>query len=251
VLEKVLKVSFEDCPVPTLAPGCTEALIQIKQTGICGSDVHYYSHGSIGKFVVTSLMVLGHESSGVVVAVGSGCKSLKVGDRVPLEQGVPCRQCTACKVGVYNICADMAFATTPPFDGTLCKYYKLAEDFCYKLPADISYEEGALIEPLAVAVHICRQATIIPGSTVVVFGAGPVGLLCAAVARSFGAISLVASKKVNLRRFIMGRYKFLDAEQAFKDVRSSIPGLIKVLIQGPVSRGANSVEEDTMVPVTT
>jgi D-xylulose reductase len=137
-------------------------------------------------------MVLGHESAGVVYKVGSKVKSLKFGDRVAMEPGVPCRRCERCKEGFYNLCPDMAFAATPPYDGTLAKYYTLPEDFCYKLPEVVSLEEGALIEPTAVAVHICRQGNVKFGQSVVVFGAGPVGLLCCAVAKALGATKIVS-----------------------------------------------------------
>jgi D-xylulose reductase len=137
-------------------------------------------------------MVLGHESSGTIVSVGSAVTTLTPGDAVAMEPGVPCRRCTRCKEGKYNLCAKMAFAATPPFDGTLAKYYLLAEDFCYKLPAGMSMEEGALVEPLAVAVHITKQASIRQGDAVIVFGAGPVGLLCCAVARVMGAAKVIA-----------------------------------------------------------
>jgi D-xylulose reductase len=137
-------------------------------------------------------MVLGHESSGIVTAVGDAVKTLKVGDRVAMEPGVPCRRCVRCKEGKYNLCPDMAFAATPPYDGTLAKYYSLPEDFCFKLPENVSLEEGALVEPLSVGVHIVKQGGVVPGSSVVVFGAGPVGLLCMAVARAFGATKIVA-----------------------------------------------------------
>ena len=137
-------------------------------------------------------MVLGHESAGTVAAIGSSVKTLKVGDRVAMEPGVPCRRCARCKEGTYNLCADMAFAATPPYDGTLARYYALPEDYCYILPAHMSLEEGALIEPTAVAVHICKQGAVGPGDSVVVFGAGPVGLLCCAVARAFGATKVVS-----------------------------------------------------------
>ena len=79
-------------------------------------------------------MVLGHESSGIIAEVGDKVKSVKVGDRVAMEPGIPCRRCVRCKEGKYNLCVDMAFAATPPYDGTLAKYYILPEDFCYKLP---------------------------------------------------------------------------------------------------------------------
>lgn len=137
-------------------------------------------------------MVLGHESSGTIVRIGASVTTLEPGDPVAMEPGVPCRRCIRCKEGKYNLCADMAFAATPPYDGTLAKYYILPEDFCYKLPPQMNLEEGALIEPLAVAVHITKQASLQPGASVIVFGAGPVGLLCCAVARHFGATKIIA-----------------------------------------------------------
>jgi D-xylulose reductase len=137
-------------------------------------------------------MVLGHESAGIVVAVGSSVTSLRPGDRVAMEPGIPCRRCVRCKDGHYNLCPAMAFAATPPYDGTLAAYYSLPEDLCYKLPENMTLEEGALIEPTAVAVHISKQANIRPGDSVVVFGAGPVGLLCCAVAKAYGATKVVS-----------------------------------------------------------
>lgn len=209
VLEGIKQVKFEDRPIPELVDP-HDVLINVKYTGVCGSDVsgqtethrvtrgtdeirqvHYWEHGAIGDFVVKEPMVLGHESSGVVVKVGSAVKTLKPGDRVAMEPGVPCRRCDPCKSGRYNLCIRMAFAATPPIDGTLAKYYRLPEDFCYKLPDSMTLQEGALIEPLSVAVHVARQGDIRPGNSVVVFGAGPVGLLCGAVARAFGASKVV------------------------------------------------------------
>jgi len=137
-------------------------------------------------------MVLGHESAGTVVEVGDAVKTVKVGDRIAIEPGTPCRHCTPCLAGHYNLCDDMRFAATPPYDGTLAGFYSAPADFCYKLPEHISLQEGALVEPLAVGVHIVKQAEIKPGSSVVVMGAGPVGLLCCAVAKAFGASTIVA-----------------------------------------------------------
>jgi D-xylulose reductase len=137
-------------------------------------------------------MVLGHESSGTIVSVGSLVRTLRPGDPVAMEPGVPCRRCIRCKEGKYNLCPEMKFAATPPYHGTLARYYVLPEDFCCKLPEGVSLEEGALIEPLAVAVHITKQAGVRHGDSVVVFGAGPVGLLCCAVAREFGASKVIA-----------------------------------------------------------
>lgn len=191
VLRGIKDVTFEERPIPKLT-NPHDVLLQVNFTGICGSDVHYWQHGRIGHYVVHDPMVLGHESAGTVLEAGSSVKTLKKGDRVAMEPGIPCRRCVRCKEGKYNLCFDMAFAATPPYDGTLAKYYILPEDFCYKLPDHVSLEEGALLEPLAVGVHITKQANIQQGDSVVVFGAGPVGLLVAAVARAFGAKKIVA-----------------------------------------------------------
>jgi threonine dehydrogenase-like Zn-dependent dehydrogenase len=109
-----------------------EVLVAIKTVGICGSDVHYWTHGRIGDFIVKSPMVLGHESSGVVAEVGSAVTHLKKGDRITLEPGIPCRLCEYCKGGRYNLCPDVKFMATPPVDGSLANFFTHPADFCYK-----------------------------------------------------------------------------------------------------------------------
>lgn len=191
MLKKPHEVTYEERPKPTLRDD-HDVLVAVNYTGICGSDVHYWHHGAIGHFVVKDPMVLGHESSGTIVQVGSKVTNLQPGDRVAIEPGYGCRRCTACRAGKYNLCPDMIFAATPPHDGTLAGFWVSPNDFCYKLPDNVSLQEGALIEPLAVAVHIVKQAEVKPGNSVVVMGAGPVGLLCAAVAKSYGASKVVS-----------------------------------------------------------
>ncbi|KAL2113016.1 hypothetical protein VUR80DRAFT_5613 [Thermomyces stellatus] len=191
ILNKPLSLTFEERPVPALKTP-HDVLVAINYTGICGSDVHYWLHGAIGHFVVRDPMVLGHESAGTVVSVGEAVTSLKPGDRVALEPGYPCRRCANCMGGRYNLCPEMAFAATPPYDGTLTGFWTAPADFCFKLPDNVSLQEGAMVEPLAVAVHIVKQGGVRPGDSVVVMGAGPVGLLCAAVAKAFGASKVVS-----------------------------------------------------------
>lgn len=192
VLNKVNDITFESYVSPEIIEP-TDVIVEVKKTGICGSDIHYYAHGAIGKFVLKSPMVLGHESSGIVSAVGDGVTTLKVGDKVAIEPGVPSRFSDEYKSGHYNLCPHMVFAATPNTEGgvnhpgTLCKYYKSPEDFLVKLPDHVSLELGALVEPLTVGVHAARLGSVKFGDAVVVFGAGPVGLLAAAVASKFGA----------------------------------------------------------------
>lgn len=191
VLNKPHDVTFAERPKPTLQSP-HDVIVAVNYTGICGSDVHYWNHGCIGHFVVKDPMVLGHESAGTVVQAGSEVTDLKPGDRVAIEPGYGCRRCTDCRAGKYNLCEKMRFAATPPYDGTLTGLWSSPADFCYKLPESVSLQEGALIEPLAVAVHIVKQACVQPGQSVVVMGAGPVGLLCAAVAKAYGASKVVS-----------------------------------------------------------
>lgn len=189
VLYKKDDLRLEQRPIPE--PGDNDVQIQMHSVGICGSDVHYWARGAIGNFVVREPMVLGHESSGKVVKVGKNVKHLKPGDRVAIEPGVPCRFCDFCKGGRYNLCPDVFFCATPPHHGTLTRFYTHAADFCYKLPEHVSFEEAALLEPLSVAVHACRRARLQIGQTVLICGAGPIGLVCLLTAKAMGASKVV------------------------------------------------------------
>lgn len=144
-------------------------------------------------------MVLGHESSGIIVEVGAKVTHLKAGDRVAMEPGVPCRRCEFCKKGSYHLCGDMIFAATPPFDGTLAKYYINASDFCFKVPDSMDLEEAAMVEPVSVAVAIGKTGDIRAGQTVVVMGCGPIGLLCQAVAKQWGVKKVIGVDIVQSR----------------------------------------------------
>ncbi|RWA06528.1 hypothetical protein EKO27_g8577 [Xylaria grammica] len=190
VLQSIKNVSFENREVPKLRDEY-DVRVHIEQTGICGSDVHYWQRGRIGDFILNSPIVLGHESAGTVVEVGSKVKNIGVGDRVAIEPGVPCRHCGYCRSGSYNLCPDTIFAATPPWDGTLQKYYVVAGDYCYHIPNHMSAEDGALVEPVAVAVQICKVADVRAGQTVLVFGCGPIGALCQAVAKAYGALKVI------------------------------------------------------------
>jgi len=156
-------------------------------------------------------MVLGHESSGILFKVGSGVRHVKPGDRVAMEPGVSCRKCEACRSGRYQLCPDMEFAATPPHDGTLTRFYRLPEDLVYRLPEHLSLEDGAMIEPLSVGVHsVFTQAKLQPTQSIAVFGCGPVGLLCMAVAKAIGASRIIAVDIVQSRLDFAESYAATD-----------------------------------------
>ena len=186
VLEKIDEIVMRDVGMPVLKEG--QVMIEMKSVGICGSDVHYWKHGRIGHFICDGPMVLGHECAGIVSEVGPGCSTLKVGDRVALEAGLPCEKCDICDAGKYNLCPDMAFFATPPVHGSLVKFLAHPEKWCFKIPDSMTLEEGAMCEPLSVGVYACEQkARVKKGSTVAIFGAGPIGMLTSLVANGLGA----------------------------------------------------------------
>ncbi len=197
ILKKVGVIQIEDVPMPT--PGPDEVLVKIKSVGICGSDLHYYLHGKIGAYIVEKPIVLGHEASGEVIALGKNVTRFKVGDRVTLEPGIPCRKCEFCKTGRYNLCPEVAFMATPPYDGAFTEYIVAPEDFTFKIPDTMSFDEAALMEPLAVGVYAAERSAMRPGMTAAVLGLGPIGMVVAQAAKAYGASRVIGTDVVDYR----------------------------------------------------
>ncbi len=185
LLMREREVAIEPAPVPQ--PGPQQVLIEVAAVGICGSDVHYYEHGRIADFVVRAPLVLGHEAAGTIRAVGSDVTDRTAGQRVAMEPQETCGRCAQCLAGRYNLCPQVKFFATPPVDGAFAQYVVLDSARAHPVPDSLSDEAAALIEPLSVAIWAARKARIEPGDRVLVTGAGPVGLLCADVARARGA----------------------------------------------------------------
>src|SRR5260370_34251916 len=178
-------IRVEERPLPHVR--AREVLVALRAVGVCGSDVHYYEHGRIGSFVIQKPLVLGHEPAGVIVDVGSEVSRRRIGARVAIEPGVPDGECEHCRAGHYNLCPNMVFFGTPPIDGAFAEYVTTHERFAHDLPANMTLEEGALIEPLSVALWACRRAHLHGGEHVLVTGARPVGILASDVAFALGA----------------------------------------------------------------
>lgn len=171
-------------------PKDDEVLVKLEYVGICGSDMHYYETGAIGRYIVHPPFVLGHECAGVVVETGKDVKNLKVGDKVALEPGKTCGKCEFCRKGLYNLCPDVEFFATPPYDGVFQEYVAHPEILSFKLPEQISTLEGALIEPLAVGFHAAVEGGAHIGQTGFVTGAGCIGL-CSMLAMKASGVSNV------------------------------------------------------------
>jgi D-xylulose reductase len=207
VLEEKLRLSLRDIDLTVeMKMGPRDVRIRIARVGICGSDVHYYKHGRIGPFVVEKPMVLGHEASGVVVAVGAEVKNLAPGDRVCMEPGIPDPTSRASLEGHYNLDPAVRFWATPPIHGCLTTEVVHPAAFTFKLPDHVSLAEGAMVEPFAVGLHAATRAQIKPGATAVVIGAGPIGVMTALAALAAGAGCVVVSDISAQKLAIAGQY---------------------------------------------
>jgi D-xylulose reductase len=190
VLERKGELSLRDIDLPE-SIGPHDVKIAIHTVGICGSDVHYYEYGAIGPFIVKAPMVLGHEAAGTVVEIGKQVKNLKQGDRVCMEPGIPDPNSRATQLGIYNLDPAVRFWATPPVHGCLTHYVVHPAAYTFKLPENVSFAEGAMVEPLAVGMHAAVKARIKPGDLAVVMGAGPIGIVTALAALAGGCSQVI------------------------------------------------------------
>lgn len=192
VLEKKDSLNIREIEVNEIMDE-QDVRIGIKCVGICGSDIGYYKNGAIGPFKVLAPMIMGHEASGEIIEVGNGVKDLKIGDRVCMEPGIPNLNSKAYKLGMYNLDPDVIFWATPPVHGVTRPSVVHPSSFCYKLPEKVSYEEGAIVEPLAIGIHASKKASIKPGDIAVVTGAGTIGLATVIAALGGGCSRVIVT----------------------------------------------------------
>lgn len=190
VVEKKGEIALRDIEVDeNLGPD--DVRIKIAVVGICASDVHYFTDGRIGKFIVNEPMILGHEASGTVLEVGSDVTHLSRGDRVCMEPGIPSSDSIETKTGHYNLDPKVRFWATPPVHGVLRESVVHPGSYTYKLPDNVSFAEGAMIEPLAVGLHAANKAKIAPGDVALVLGAGTIGMVTALAALAGGCSRVI------------------------------------------------------------
>ena len=207
-------------------PGRREAVVKMEAVGVCGSDTAYFTVGYVGDYLVKGPIILGHECAGVVVEVGQGVTGVRVGDRVAIEPGRPCRDCRECMAGRYHLCPDLVFFATPPYDGSLQQYMAVDERQLFAMPDTMSFEDGALCEPLSVGIWACHRAGLQPGDSVLVTGAGPVGIMAAQAARAFGAADVTITDTSDWRIDFAARLGFA-AERAGESERNDFDVLLE------------------------
>ncbi len=212
----ILDMTFNE----TLGPD--DVRIKIHTVGICGSDVHYYTHGKIGNFIVKEPMVLGHEASGTVIEVGKNVKLLKSGYRVCIEPGVPDLRSRATMEGMYNLDPDVVFWATPPIHGCLRETVVHPAMFCFKLPDNVSYAEGALIEPLSVGLQAVKKANVKPGDVALVTGCGTIGILAGLAALAGGCSKVIITDVIQPKLDLASTYGMIPVNIKKQDLTDAV-----------------------------
>ena len=182
-------MEIRELPIPRAGAG--EVVLNVEYVGVCGSDVHFFESGMRkGKFFDLPF-ILGHECAGTIVETGPGVTGLRQGDRVCFEPQITCGTCVYCRSGHYNMCPDVQFPSVPPHDGMLRDFVAIPAHLAYKLPDSISTLEGALIEPLAVGLSAASRGGVSLGQSVVILGAGCIGLLTMMACKARGAAKVI------------------------------------------------------------
>jgi len=215
MLYKLLDMRIEEVDIPKI--DTKDVLVKMKRVGICGSDVHFYQEGRIGSFIVQEPLILGHECSGEVAEVGDEVTRLKVGQRVVVEPGFVCGKCQYCRKGRYNLCREVQFYGAPPYDGAFAEYVFTPEQNVYAIPKGMSYEEGAMIEPLSVGMMAVKMGRVTAQDVVVILGAGPIGQMSLQAAKTYGALEAYVTDIVEYRLSYAEKYGATAIVDAVKE----------------------------------
>ncbi len=241
-MQGAMNLHYDVWPMPKAGPD--QAVVAVEYVGVCGSDLHFFETGYIGPRMIEGKQVLGHEAAGVVVEVGGGVTNLRPGDKVALEPGEACGQCRYCKEGLYNLCPNMRFMSSNPYQGAMRKFLVHPAQLCFKLPQGVSTLEGALIEPLAVGLHAARQAGVTLGQTVAILGAGAIGLTTLLSVKAMGASKIIITDLCDNRLDIA---KKLGADIA---INSKQEDAVKRIMELTSGEGADIVFETAGSKVT-
>src|ERR1039457_5900442 len=219
--ELIAPLTFRHTDMPIDEPGPGEVRVRVEAVGVCWSDLHAYTEGAVGSTPNVYPMVLGHEPAGRIVKTGAGVTGLAAGDRGALEPALYCYHCEFCLSGHHNVCANIRFLSNPHHPGFFRELVNLPADNFLPIPTGMSFHEASLAEPLAIAVHSLRLASICPGETVAVIGAGPIGLLTIAALRATQAGRIWAVDPLAHRRELargIGADAVLEPGEALEEI---------------------------------
>ena len=199
MLTGIRQMEMRELPTPTIQND-TDVLIRVKSVGVCGSDVHYYVSGNIGSQVVKYPFTVGHEGAGIVEKVGSAVSRVKPGDRIAIEPAMPCFNCDQCKADRQHTCRNLKFLGCPgQAEGCLSEYIVMPQTSCYPIPNNMSFDEAAISEPLAIGVYAVKLSIPMKNASIAILGSGPIGLSVLLAAKSEGAKSIFVTDKINAR----------------------------------------------------
>jgi len=238
-------ITIQDMEQPKI--NSSQVLVEVKATAICGSDLHLYRWDELPamRWKTPLPMTMGHEWSGKVVDVGKDVKGLRPGDNVAGESHIPCGNCYYCRTGKMHICQNMQIFGVSTKDGSFANYIAIPEIIGYRLPPDVSYEQGALFEPFGVALHAVERTGIEPGDVVLVMGCGPIGIFAQLIAKASGASTVIATEIKQFRLDLAEKIKSADVL-----VNNDKEDLVKRTMDLTNGRGADVVIELAGSPTT-
>jgi L-iditol 2-dehydrogenase len=205
-LTGIQQIEIRTVPVPALTR-TNDVLIKMNAVGICGSDIHYYTGGRIGDQIVSYPFTVGHEGAGTVEQVGNKVVRVRPGDRIAIDPAISCGHCDQCSAGRENTCRNLLFLGCPgQREGCLSEYIVLPEKCCFLITDTISFEQAVLSEPLAIALYAVEQSPALPGASVAVLGAGPIGMSVLNMVKLKNAGALFVTDAIEERLLFAKRY---------------------------------------------
>ena len=236
---------IQEMEQPRITP--SQVLVEIKATAICGSDLHLYRWDEIPakRWMSPIPMTMGHEWSGKIVEVGKDVRTLRVGDNVAGESHIPCGNCYYCRTGNMHVCQNMLIFGVQTKEGSFAKYAAVPEIIAYRLPREVSFEEGSVLEPFGVALHAVERTGIQPGDVVLVMGCGPIGMFAQQIAKASGAALVIASE---IKEFRLQLAKKIGSADVI--INNDTEDLVKRTMELTNGRGADVVIELAGSPTT-
>jgi L-iditol 2-dehydrogenase len=199
ILTGIRRLDFRQVPDPKIIAD-SDVLIRMQRVGVCGSDIHYFKTGRIGDQIVHFPFVVGHEGSGIVMETGTAVKRVKRGDRIAIDPAVSCGHCDQCRSGREHTCRTSLFLGCPEqISGCLCEYVVLPQQCCYPLKENMTFEQGALTEPLSIGVYAVKRSAPTPGMSAAILGAGPIGMSVFHVLRTMKTGNVFITDKIDSR----------------------------------------------------